>query len=74
MPESLRANLMDRLTACFEPGALQEVDTAEDGGAYVFQTLHFSWYNRHATTVSAPFLLLDNLTCIANAVGGIIGV
>lgn len=54
MPQSIRENLTDRFDACFEPGALQEMDTAEKGGENFFHVLHFTWYNRHCTTVSGP--------------------
>lgn len=67
MPENLRADLMDGMTACFEPGALQELDTAKEGGDHIFQAVHFSWYNRHFTTVSTSWLLLENVSLIANA-------
>ncbi|EPS93189.1 hypothetical protein FOMPIDRAFT_1136659 [Fomitopsis schrenkii] len=49
MPRDMRQDLAERLSACFEPGALQSLDTAKSGGEHVFQALHFSWYNRHCT-------------------------
>lgn len=56
MPQSMRDELVDRLSACFEPGALKEHDTEKSDGEHLFQALHFSWYNRHCTTVSTVTL------------------
>lgn len=59
MPQSLREHLTDRLTACFEEGALKDLDTAQcAGGEHIFQALHFSWYNRHCTEVSGSPLFI----------------
>lgn len=57
MPRDLRQDLAERLSACFEPGALQNLDTVKSGGEHVFQALHFSWYNRHCTKVSKPLYI-----------------
>lgn len=56
MPQNLRDGLLDRLTACFEPDTIKTLDTATYKGEHVFQVLHFTWYNRHCTMVSASTL------------------
>ena len=58
MPQTLRCDLLGRLTACLEPDALRYVDTAESQGEHLFETLHFSWYNRHCMRVGFYSLFL----------------
>lgn len=58
MPQTLRCDLLGHLTACLEPDALRYVDTAESQGEHLFETLHFSWYNRHCTRVGFHSLFL----------------
>lgn len=52
MPEALRRNLADRLTACFDLDPVRNIDSSlTSNGQSTFEALHFSWYNRHCTTV-----------------------
>ncbi|KAH9916068.1 uncharacterized protein B0H18DRAFT_854224, partial [Fomitopsis serialis] len=63
MPNNMRDNPTDRLTACFPFNPLKTIHTAASGRDITFEALHFSWYNRHTTQGSTaptdvpPFML-----------------
>ena len=71
MPDALRADLADRLVACFDCNPLRSVDSAStSGGRGTFEALHFSWYNCHCTKVLfVQFLETSNVCfdCQGNA-------
>jgi hypothetical protein len=51
LPDHLRRSLMSDLVLCFsDPDILVDKDTRH-GKEPDFEAVHFSWYNRHATTV-----------------------
>lgn len=58
LPERLRSGLTDALKCAFgQDRSLYAMDSSNvDPDSYVFQTLHFSWYNRMATTVGSRVL------------------
>lgn len=58
LPYHLRCSLMRDLVLCFgDINILTDKDTSqsEEGD---FQAMHFSWYNRHATTVRIHNLII----------------
>ena len=53
MPDSLRSTLAVNLESCF-PGPypiLRDMNSAKEGGGFVFPALHFSWWNRYGMRV-----------------------
>lgn len=62
MPEALRRDLTDRLIACFDDDPLRTVNSSSASeGHSTFEALHFSWYNRHCTTVRVVVFLVVSL-------------
>ncbi|KII89483.1 hypothetical protein PLICRDRAFT_109188 [Plicaturopsis crispa FD-325 SS-3] len=53
MPESMRQNLTANLMACFAPHQSLIPTDSRDAEKFTFETLHFSWYNRHCTKGSS---------------------
>lgn len=53
MPEAMKCSLAERFAACFHSDPLQHRNTASDPLEMPYETLHFSWYNRHCTRVSS---------------------
>ncbi|KAH9924487.1 uncharacterized protein B0H18DRAFT_848227, partial [Fomitopsis serialis] len=49
MSQDMRESLASRLSASFESDPLIHRTTSTDPADVTFQTLHFSWYNRHCT-------------------------
>ena len=52
MPNIMKQTLTERLVACFDNDPLTHCTTATEPPGRTFETLHFSWYNRHCTQVS----------------------
>lgn len=51
MPDGMKKNLTERLVSCFKSNPLTARSTANDPLTVPYETLHFSWYNRHCTKV-----------------------
>ncbi|KAH9834244.1 uncharacterized protein C8Q71DRAFT_859901 [Rhodofomes roseus] len=49
MPEAMKRSLTQRFISCFDSDPLQARTTASDPLTQPYETLHFSWYNRHCT-------------------------
>jgi len=57
MPSSLRRNLIDTIDTVY-CGRLNVVDSQKNGEMHVFESVHFSFYNRYSKRVSAHIFLL----------------
>ena len=57
MPQSIRADLTERLTSCFDSNPLRwrNTEAEGEGGRVTFEAMHFSWYNRHAMKVCVSY-------------------
>ncbi|KAH9910774.1 uncharacterized protein B0H18DRAFT_839145, partial [Fomitopsis serialis] len=49
IPEPMRRDMMDRLTACFQNNPFETVEAGSMDVSRTFEVIHFSWYNRHCT-------------------------
>ncbi|KAI0721752.1 hypothetical protein C8Q72DRAFT_787759, partial [Fomitopsis betulina] len=49
MPMDMKCTLTERFVACFESDPLYTRIEASDPLEQPYETLHFSWYNRHCT-------------------------
>ena len=58
MPMDMKSTLTERFVACFESNPLYARIEASDPLELPYETLHFSWYNRHCTQVSLSELPL----------------
>ena len=65
MPSELRISLLNNLKASFpdEPHDLRHLGSSKLPKSYRFDALHFSWYNRYGTRVSASELVEVTLVC-----------
>jgi hypothetical protein len=61
MPETLRRDLFDAIDSVFA-GRCTMVDTRNAGSTHVFDSIHFSYYNRYSKRVSQYFLCSIILT------------
>jgi hypothetical protein len=55
MPETLRRNLIDAVDTVYR-GRLKSVDSKKNGERHVFDSIHFSYYNRYSKRVSVCLL------------------